>query len=194
MNGKTGSTQGLRRAGAVAVIAAAAVLATACGSSSAPSSATSLSAESAPFAQLLALAQCMRGHGVPNFPDPGASGGFTLSANGARGTVDIDSSQVQVAYGACRHLLPGGGPNPARLQQQEQQAQRALPGLLKFSRCMRGHGVPNFPDPPASGQAPAAPPKDAGINPKSPQFLAAARACQQVLPAGVHISLGVHKS
>ena len=71
--------------------------------------------------------------------------------------------------------------------------QRALPGLLKFSQCMRGHGVPNFPDPPASGQPPPAP-KDAGINPKSPQFLAAARACQHVLPAGVHISLGAHKS
>ena len=64
MNDKTGGNRAPRRAGALAVAAAVAVLATACGGS-APSSA------SAPtYAQELALAQCMRGHGVPNFPDP----------------------------------------------------------------------------------------------------------------------------
>ena len=79
MNDKTGGNRGRRRAGALAVAAAVAALATACGGS-APSSA------SAPtYAQEIALAQCMRGHGVPNFPDPNASGSYTLTSNGSIG-------------------------------------------------------------------------------------------------------------
>jgi hypothetical protein len=183
MNDKTGGNRGPRRAGALAVVAAVAVLATACGGSSAPSSASSTT-----FAQELALARCMRSHGVPSFPDPDASGGFHLN-----GTID---SQIVAAYGACRHLLPGG-PSLAQVQQQVQQGQQkqeqALPALLKFSQCMRSDGVPNFPDPPANGQG-TAPPKSAGINPSSPQFLAAARTCQHLLPAGAHLSIGAHRS
>src|SRR5579863_2762368 len=42
--------------------------------------------------------------------------------------------------GAVRFL--GGAPSPAQRVQQE------VVGLL-FSRCMRSHGVPNYPEPPA---------------------------------------------
>jgi hypothetical protein len=195
MNEKTSHTRGPRRAGALAVVAAIAVLATACGGGIDPPPVTSTSGRPAAYAQMVALAQCMRSHGVPNFPAPPASGGFTLTttSNGAGGAVDIGSSQVRAAYGACRHLLPGGGPNLARLRQQlQQKLQRALPGLLEFSRCMRSHGVPNYPDPPASRQGMTAHPKGAGINPASPQFLGAVRACRPVLPAGV--SLHTHTS
>jgi hypothetical protein len=62
------------------------------------------------------------------------------------------------AYAACRHLLPGG-PSLAevqRLAQQEQRKQQlALPASVQFSRCLRRHGVPNFPDPAANGQGTA---------------------------------------
>jgi hypothetical protein len=200
MNDKTGGNRGLRRAGALAAVAAVAVLATACGGSSAPSAASSALAGSATFAQELALAQCMRSHGVPSFPDPSASGGFNLTTtpNGPRGAIDIDSSQVQAGYGACRHLLPGGGMSLAQLQQQaqkeQQEEQKELPALLKFSQCIRSHGVPNFPDPAVSGQGTPAPPEGAGISPKSPQFQAAVSACQHVLPAGAHLSVGAHTS
>ena len=187
--------KGPRRACALAVAAAVAVLATACGGGSVPSAA------SAPnYAQELALAQCMRGHGVPDFPDPSASGGYTLTSDGSLagngGTVSIESSQVQAAYGECRHLLPGG-PSISQLEQDVQQAQQrqaqALPALLKYSQCVRGHGVPNFPDPgqsapsPAQGQAGA-------INPSSPQVQAALSACQHLLPAGAHVSMNTSKS
>jgi hypothetical protein len=182
MNDKTGGHRGLRRAGALAVVAAAAVLAAACGGGSAPSSAGSASAESATFAQQLALAQCMRSHGQPSFPDPSASGGFSLNVT------TLDSSQTQAAYGACRHLLPGGGPSLAQLEQQAQlRLAQQLPALLKFSRCMRGHGVPNFPDPPANGQGSTAPLEGTGVDPQAPQFQAAVRACQHLAP-GLHIS------
>ena len=78
---------------------------------------------------------------------------------GAGGSVDIDSSQAQAAYGDCRHLLPGG-PSISQLEQdvqQEQQAQaQALPAELKYAQCMRSHGVPNFTSA-LDGQSHAAP-------------------------------------
>jgi hypothetical protein len=195
MNDKTNGNRGRRRAGALAVAAAVAVLATACGGS-APSSA------SAPtYAQEIALAQCMRGHGVPNFPDPNASGGYTLTSNGSIGgaggaSIDIDSSQAQAAYGECRHLLPGG-PSISQLeqdvQQEQQRQEQALPMLLKYSQCMRSHGVPNFPDFGQSDQSPA-PGNGAGINPNSPQFQAALTACHHLLPPGAHVSIHTNGS
>jgi hypothetical protein len=196
MNDRTGGHWARRRAAALAGAAAVAVLATACGGGSVSSSA------SAPtYAQVLALAQCMRGHGVPDFPDPDASGDYTLTSTGsivgAGGvSVDINSSQAQAAYGDCRHLLPDG-PSISQLEQLEQQEQQrqeqALPETLKYSQCMRSHGVPNFPSPGQGDQSPAAG-NNAPINPNSPQFQAASAACQHLLPPGAHVSISTNKS
>jgi hypothetical protein len=60
-------------------------------------------------------------------------------------------------------------------------------GSLAFSACMRSHGVPNFPDPVtgANGQAQVQiTPGTSGIDPNSPAYQAANRACQSLLPAG----------
>jgi hypothetical protein len=190
MNNRSGGNGAPRRAVALAIAAVVAVLATACGG------AAPVSASPPTYAQELALAQCMRGHGVPGFPDPQASGGYSLPANGViegiGGSADINSSPARAAYGHCRHLLPGG-PSLSQLEQKVQQAQQRqqqeLPTLVKFAQCMRGHGVPGFPDPALSG--PSTPPsgQGAGINPSSPRFQAAVRACRQVLPAGAHVSI-----
>ncbi len=190
MNKESGGSRGPRRAAALAVAAAVAVLTTACGGG-APSSASPPT-----YGQELALAQCMRGHGVPNFPDPQASEGYSLGPNGtiegAGGSVDINSSQVQTAYGHCRHLLPGG-PSVSQLEQKVQQGQQReeqeLPTLVKFAQCVRGHGVPNFPDPALSGQGAPASGKGPAINPSSPGFEAAVRACRHLLPAGAQLSI-----
>jgi hypothetical protein len=195
MNDKTGGNRGPRRAGALAVAVAVAVLATACGSSD------SSSASAPTYAQELALAQCMRGHGVPTFPDPDASGGYTLTSNGSiegagGSSIDIGSSQAQAAYGDCRHLLPGG-PSISQLEQDAQQAkqrqEQALPELLKFSQCMRSHGVPNFPDFGQSAQSPGAG-NGGAINPSSPQVQAALSACQHLLPPGAQVSIHTNRS
>jgi len=196
MNNKTAGNRGSQRAIALAVTGAvagavAALAALAACSSSAPPSATAPS-----YAQVLSLAQCMRSHGEPSFPDPNASGSYTLTSSGSikgagGASIDINSSQVQAAYGDCRHLLPGA-PSISRLQQLEQQAQtrqeQALPALLKYSQCMRSHGVPNFPDFGQSDPSPA-PGNSAAINPDSSQFQAASTACQPLLPAGAHVSM-----
>jgi hypothetical protein len=183
MNDKTCGNRRLRRGAALALVTGIAVLSTACGSTDPPS------ATSPTYAQVLALAQCMRRHGVPNFPDPNASGGYSLAPNGSLGgaggtSIDINNSQVQAAYGDCRHLLPGGPSfsRLAQLEQQEQQRQdQLLPLLLKYVQCMRGHGVPNFPSP---GQQKVVSP----VNVNSPQYLAAAKACQHLLPPGAKVS------
>ena len=197
MNDKTGGNRGPRRAGALAVSAAVALLTAGCGVHVHIFGGSASSSASAPaYAQELALAQCMRGHGVPNFPDPNASGGYTLTSNGeikgaGGSSIDINSSQAQAAYGDCRHLLPHA-PSISQLEQDVQQAQqreaRELPELLKWEQCVRSHGVPNF-NLGLGGQSP--PPGNGGpVNPNSPQYQAAVTACQHLLPSGatVHIS------
>jgi hypothetical protein len=58
-------------------------------------------------------------------------------------------------------------------------------GAIKFSICMRSHGVPNFPDPTSHGggiQLNITP--GSGISPFSPAFKAAQAACQKLMPGG----------
>jgi hypothetical protein len=83
MNDKTGGNQGPRREGALAVAAAVAVLTAGCGVHVSLGDSTSSSASTPTYGQELALAQCMRGHGEPDFPDPNTSGGYTLTSNGS---------------------------------------------------------------------------------------------------------------
>jgi hypothetical protein len=194
MNGKTRGNRGPRRASALAVAAAAVAMATtACGVHVHINVGSGASASTGPvtFVQEVALAQCMRGHGVPDFPDPDPAGGFNSSVLPLLG-----SSQGQAAYTACRHLLAGGGPSLGQLmqdaQQERQKLEQQLPALLKFAQCMRGHGVPDYPDPSVNGQG--APPLPKDVNPQSPRFQAAVSACQHVLPAGARISVNASQA
>ena len=84
-------------------------------------------------------AACIRAHGVPNFPDPNSQGRVDLTG------IDINSPQFIASHQACRSLLPPT--TPAELQQAVQQE-------LAVARCMRRHGVPNFPDPDSQGRLP----------------------------------------
>jgi hypothetical protein len=123
-------------------------------------------------ADSLAFAECMRSHGVPNFPDPNAQG--AIQATG----LNVGSSSFRAAANGCRHLLPNGGqPTPA------EQA-KALAQALKFSQCMRSHGVSGFPDPqslPGGGIRIAIRSGQGGaLDPSNPQFQAAQKACQSV--------------
>jgi len=107
MNGKTGGNQGPRRAAALAVAAAVAVLTTACGvvhvhfgSSGGP-----VSTGSATYRAELAYAQCMRAHGLPSFPNPHP---HTYDGPSAHVNVNPNSPAAR-ANDACQHLLSGGG-------------------------------------------------------------------------------------
>ena len=128
------------------------------------------------YAQELALAQCMRGHGVPNFPDPGASGGYCWvrrDNEGAGGSATSTAAR-QAAYGALP-ASAAGRPSVSQLEQMAQQGQQRRSRhsrLVKFAQCMRSHGVPGFPAPRRAARAPR-PGQGRAINPSSPGFQAA---------------------
>jgi hypothetical protein len=167
----------VRRAGlAVAGLMIVAALVAACGGDPASSRAAqgasgspaaSGSSPGSTYQSDLAYAACIRSHGVPKFPDPKPNGGFIMTTN-------PHDPQLQAAQRACASLLPAG--------QQQQTAGHFTPQqvaqLLTYARCMRSHGILNFPDPTSKG--PGAP---NGIDMNSPQFQSASQACQHLLPA-----------
>jgi hypothetical protein len=171
MNNDYGGNRRLPRAGILPAIAALAVLATACGGS-----AGSAAEGSANYRQALAYSECMRAHGVPDFPDPNAQGQIMQSAHPGQ-KADANGSVAQAADNTCRHLLPGGGTNSntAGFQREVQQD-------LKIAQCMRAHGLPGYPDPKASPGFIDVGLGDTNINQHSPQFKAAEQACQSLIP------------
>ncbi len=60
--------------------------------------------------------------------------------------------------------------------------QAAFTGGLNFAKCMRSHGVPNFPDPSSGGGIQIS--NGSGINPASPSFQSAQKDCAKQLPGG----------
>lgn len=123
---------------------------------------------------LLAYSQCMRSHGVPNFPDPNSHGvivGKSSSASG--GGLDPNSPTYQAAQKACQKYASGGNTSADHAKQLKQ--------ALKYSKCMRSHGVTDFPDPKlVNGQVEF---PGSGIG-RSPQFQSANTACQHFLASG----------
>jgi hypothetical protein len=55
---------------------------------------------------------------------------------------------------------------------------------LAYSRCMRSHGVPNFPGPKQVGGAIQIRGSQSGMNPQSHAFTSAQQACRHLLPGG----------
>ena len=125
-------------------------------------------------AQGTEFSACMRKHGLPALPDPNAQGMIQFGS-----AIDPHSPTFRSALSACRKLLPGGfgrPPTAAQLAQVQQQ-------LLAFSKCMRAHGLSDFPDP-SDGGLPRIQPRD-DLDPGNPGFQAAYRACKGHLPLGL---------
>jgi hypothetical protein len=112
----------------------------------------------------------MRSHGVPSFPDPDSQGNFPPIQMGRNG---VSKQAVLSAQDACRHLSPYGGGGVGTSQQQ----QAKLAQALNFARCMRTHGVPNFPDPSAAGNSGMGF-NMSGVDTHSPQYQSAQQACR----------------
>jgi hypothetical protein len=170
-----GRRPGLRRAGLLAgALACLALVATACSSSPSSGAGAGPASGSARHSEL-AFSRCMRAHGITSFPDPNAQGEIAL--NGGPGTgLDPKSPQFKAAWRACRSLLP-----PRRTLSPAQQA-AARAQALKFSRCMRAHGISDFPDPNSQGGIAIQPKPGGDLEPNNPRFQAANNACQHDLP------------
>jgi hypothetical protein len=148
-----------------------------CGGSNDPGTPSSSERESG-YDQMLKYSQCMRSHGLPNFPDPvqESGGGVSLSLKKGSG-LDPGSQRFKAAESACRKLSPKHGndkPIPAAEQQK----------FLRYSQCMRTHGVPQYPDPKFSGGGVELrmPP---GLGPDSPSVQAAQQACKSMSPGAM---------
>jgi hypothetical protein len=137
----------------------------------------------------------MRSHGVADFPDPTAHGQIQIqsggpgSSNQTSSGLDPNNPTFQAAQTACQHLMP----TPSAAEQHQ-----ALSNALKQSRCMRAHGIKDFPDPQTSGggisikiQGGAG----SDLNPNNPLFQRAQAACMPNAPkppAGANTSGGPH--
>jgi hypothetical protein len=75
-----------------------------------------------------------------------------------------------VLLAACAGAPAPAGPAPAG---------PAGSPAVAFSRCMRAHGVPDFPDPARGGGVPKVTPQQAGVS--NARFQAAQRACARLL-------------
>jgi hypothetical protein len=123
---------------AFALIAMAAVI-SAC-SSSAPTGTGGANNSSAEAQKAVKFAECMRSNGVSEFPDPGASGSFTIDGVVNGSSLDASAPAFKHAINACKGLEPVGFMGGKRSPEQQS-------GALRFAECIRHNGVRDFPDP-----------------------------------------------
>lgn len=187
-----------RTAAAIIATAALTLLAAACSSGS-PSSAgprgSTNSGGSASSPSAVGFSRCMRSQGVPDFPDPGSSGEIPKESAQHLG---VSSSQFNAAQRTCQHLLPttGGSLTASSLQQcylagvcPQALVQHALNAGLKFSRCMRSHGVPHWPDPTIDSEG--RPLFNINVpRPPPPQVSTAINECERLEHAGSLLAWG----
>ncbi len=128
------------------------------------------------------FSECMRSHGVKNYPDPKKTGATEISSSSG---IDPNSQTFQSAWVKCAKYSPS---HNVKTHASEQQIKTAL----KTAECMHAHGVPNFPDPIATSAPPTPGSEGPGltqynngilfhipssIEVSSPTFQAAAKAC-----------------
>ncbi len=128
--------------------------------------------------QLLKYAVCMRAHGVSDFPDPAPSplGGYGFHYHATPGSdLDPNSPQNLSATKACQKYVPAGLANLTHAQMMANGA--------KWTDCMRAHGEPDFPEPNSQGLI------EITLDPNSPQFQKAAKACQSHNNGGFDVQM-----
>jgi hypothetical protein len=152
--------RGVRRALALAALAATTMLVAACGGNGPPGVTGSTQ-----YQKALAFTNCMRSHGALGFPDPSSQGTFTVTQ------ALLKDPQIRSAAPSCQNLAPP----PSALQVPAALQRKLESQALQYAACMRSHGVPNFPDPMIQNGLPE-------FRVAAPQFQAPRRACQRLLP------------
>ena len=79
------------------------------------------------------FAECIRAHGVGDFPDPNANNDFQYG-------VSVSPAVWTRAVDACKDLQPPGTLSAKRTPKQQSAS-------LRFAQCIRDNGVKDFPDP-----------------------------------------------
>jgi hypothetical protein len=133
------------------------------------------------YQDVLAYAGCMRSHGDPTFSPPTTVQNASEQLIGWSQPGDLKGdpkalSQYRSANRTCAVLLPNNGAGPSQAQVQEQ-----LSKDLKFSHCMRSHGLPDFPDPEETRQGISISSAHS-VDLSSPQFRTAQNDCRSLVP------------
>jgi hypothetical protein len=79
------------------------------------------------------FAECIRAHGVSDFPDPNEKNQFEYG-------VSVTPAVWNKATTACKDLQPPGTLSAKRTPEQQSAS-------LRFAKCVRENGVKDFPDP-----------------------------------------------
>ena len=153
-----------------------------CGGTKSPGANGNGGSTSGPLAQFEAYSRCMRGHGIPDFPDPTANpgGGISIQINGDPGSdLNRNNPKFKAANQTCQSLEPRGGSEPFAVPAQKIAAE------VKWAQCMRSHGLSSFPDPDSQGAF-----DSSKFNESTPAFQSASNACQSLMndlgPIPVH--------
>jgi hypothetical protein len=125
----------------LAAIALVALIGTGCSNGSAESGDTGTASSTGTGAtkkltardKAVKFAECIRAHGVSDFPDPNAKNQFEYG-------VSVTVSVWRKATTACKDLQPPGTLSSKRTPKQQSAS-------LRFAQCIRDNGVKDFPDP-----------------------------------------------
>jgi hypothetical protein len=130
--------------------------------------------------QILAIgreySQCVRDHGVSTFPDMVViAGQLSLPDNATGDAADQALRANPTARSQCASILRR---LPAAAQKNQALTAQDRANLLRYAQCMRQNGVPEWPDPSATGSFPitGTPLAD---QLKSARVLRAQQACRQ---------------
>jgi hypothetical protein len=123
----------------------------------------------------LAFAKCMRENGVKKFPDPGNDGSQIIGKDSG---IDPQSPEFKKAEEACKDVSPQGaggsnGGKPADLAK-----------ARTWAKCVRDHGVADFPDPEKNGNALEVDMTGVGTGGEDPTLDKALEDCQDKRPSG----------
>jgi hypothetical protein len=118
--------------------------------------------------------QCLRDNGMPNLPEPRFdSDGQPQFPGGDPGDPPPQAER------ACRPIYDRLPPSQSDAANRDRPP-ADIPALLRFARCMRAHGVTDFPDPKPDGTFPVA--GTSLARGKTPDQVRAGQACRQLNP------------
>ena len=126
----------LRPLAALAMVALIGLIGAGCGSNASSETGTTSSGADRKLTardKAVKFAECIRAHGVSDFPDPNEKNQFEYG-------VSVTPAVWTRATTACKALQPPGTLSGKRTPKQQSAS-------LRFAQCVRDHGVKDFPDP-----------------------------------------------
>jgi hypothetical protein len=131
---------------------------------------TTTNGQQAAAAVLREFVRCARANGMPNLPD------LRLDSNGQVSIPEGTPEPPKSVERACLSILER---LPASARGDTERPPADIQALVAYARCMREHGMADFPDPQADGRFPLPASLRGG---KTPSFLRANQACRQLNP------------